>query len=139
MKDIMLILTIIIIFVSYKCNLLRKITKFIYTFNSIKGFIKNIFFIIPILTIYLEKENISMFLNKNKKQTSQRNVSESMKKYVASNQKWMCNNCNNLLNATYEIDHIIPLYKGGNNGINNLQALCKNCHGLKTLNDKLNI
>ena len=135
----MLILTIIIIFVSYKCNLLRKITKFIYTFNSIKGFIKNIFFIIPILTIYLEKENISMFLNKNKKQTSQRNVSESMKKYVASNQKWMCNNCNNLLNATYEIDHIIPLYKGGNNGINNLQALCKNCHGLKTLNDKLNI
>ena len=66
-----------------------------------------------------------------------RNVSESKKKYIASNQKWKCKNCNNLLDSTYEIDHKIPLYKGGNNEIENLEALCRNCHGKKTLNDRL--
>ena len=66
-----------------------------------------------------------------------RNLSESKKKYVAASQKWKCNNCNNMLEATYEVDHKLPLYKGGNNEINNLQALCRNCHGNKTLQDKI--
>lgn len=68
-----------------------------------------------------------------------RDVSESTKKYVAANQKWCCNNCNKLLDASYEIDHKIPLYQGGNNNITNLQALCRNCHGLKTITDKINL
>jgi hypothetical protein len=66
-----------------------------------------------------------------------RKVSESLKKYVASNQKWKCKLCGNLLEATYEVDHIKPLYKGGSNDFNNLQALCRNCHGNKTLEDRL--
>lgn len=66
-----------------------------------------------------------------------RKVSESLKKYVASNQKWKCKLCGNLLEATYEVDHIKPLYKGGTNDFNNLQALCRNCHGNKTLEDRL--
>ena len=37
-----------------------------------------------------------------------------------------------------EVDHKIPLYKGGNNQINNLEALCRNCHGMKTLVDRIN-
>jgi len=68
-----------------------------------------------------------------------RRVSESTKKYIASMQKWICNNCSKLLDASYEIDHKIPLYKGGNNNIKNLQALCRNCHGMKTINDKINL
>ena len=43
--------------------------------------------------------------------------------------------CNNILDHTYEIDHIKPLYKGGDNENTNLQALCRNCHGKKTFND----
>ena len=70
---------------------------------------------------------------KNKK----RNVSESKKKYIASNQQWKCKKCNSILDATYEIDHIIPLYKGGDNELANLEALCRNCHGNKTLLDKI--
>jgi 5-methylcytosine-specific restriction enzyme A len=66
-----------------------------------------------------------------------RKVSDSLKKYVAANQKWKCNMCNNLLEATYEVDHINPLYKGGSNEFNNLQALCRNCHGKKTMDDRL--
>ena len=62
-----------------------------------------------------------------------RRVSGHQKKYVASRQKWKCNSCNELLDYSYEVDHIIPLYQGGNNHIKNLQALCRNCHGKKTV------
>ena len=68
-----------------------------------------------------------------------RNVSESKKKYIASNQKWRCAHCNNMLDNTYEVDHIIALYRGGNNELNNLEALCRNCHGVKTFKEKMNI
>ena len=66
-----------------------------------------------------------------------RNVSEQMKKYVAANQEWKCLECKNILDASYEVDHIIPLYKGGDNDSKNLQALCRNCHGSKTIRDKI--
>ena len=72
---------------------------------------------------------------KENKKTKRKKLSQNVKKYVAANQKWSCNHCQHLLDATYEIDHIIPLYQGGSNDISNLQALCRNCHGKKTLND----
>lgn len=62
-----------------------------------------------------------------------RNVTPLIKKIIASNQKWTCLHCKNLLDYTYEIDHIVPLFKGGLNDISNLQALCRNCHGKKTI------
>ena len=68
-----------------------------------------------------------------------RSVSESKKKYVASNQKWRCAHCNNLLDNTYEVDHIIALYRGGDNDLTNLEALCRNCHGVKTFKEKMGI
>lgn len=67
-----------------------------------------------------------------------RSVSSKMKKIVASGQQWKCLHCHNMLDATYEIDHKLPLYKGGTNDRSNLQALCRNCHGNKTLEDSLN-
>ena len=42
-----------------------------------------------------------------------------------------------MLDETYEIDHITPLYKGGTNDIINLQALCPNCHRKKTIMDMI--
>ena len=68
-----------------------------------------------------------------------RNVSESKKKFIASNQKWKCSHCQNLLDNTYEVDHITALYKGGSNELNNLEALCRNCHGKKTFMEKMGI
>lgn len=68
-----------------------------------------------------------------------RSVSESKKKYIASNQKWRCAHCNNLLDNTYEVDHIIALYRGGTNDLTNLEALCRNCHGVKTFKEKMGI
>jgi len=64
-----------------------------------------------------------------------RNVSQPIKKYVASKQKWRCSGCHTLLDHTYEVDHIIPLFKNGNNDVSNLQAMCPNCHAKKTFCD----
>lgn len=70
-------------------------------------------------------------------QTNNRSVSNSRKKYVAAQQGWKCNGCANLLDHTYEIDHIVELQHGGSNEVNNLVALCRNCHGKKTFMNKL--
>jgi 5-methylcytosine-specific restriction endonuclease McrA len=66
-----------------------------------------------------------------------RKVSDQLKKIVASQQHWNCKKCKIILDATYEVDHIIALEDGGNNHIQNLQALCRNCHGKKTMEDNI--
>lgn len=63
---------------------------------------------------------------------TKRAVSETKKKYVASNQNWNCGHCNNQLNAWFEVDHVLSLEDGGSNHIDNLVALCRECHGKKT-------
>ena len=65
--------------------------------------------------------------------TYSRSVSETKKKYIASQQAWKCAHCNNQLPASFQVDHIIRLADGGTNHINNLEALCPNCHGKKTM------
>lgn len=72
------------------------------------------------------------------KQATKRNVSEAKKRYIASSQNWKCANCNQQLNHTFEVDHKIRLEYGGSNEIDNLSALCRNCHGLKTASENIN-
>ena len=64
---------------------------------------------------------------------TKRSVSETKKKFVASKQQWKCNKCSMMLDATFEIDHIVDLQYGGSNEVSNLVALCRNCHGTKTM------
>lgn len=66
------------------------------------------------------------------KQGVKRSVSETKKKYVASQQNWKCGNCEIQLPAWFEVDHKIRLEHGGSNHINNLVAYCRDCHGKKT-------
>ena len=83
--------------------------------------------------------NINFINRKNVPKKVKRSVSDSKKKFIASNQKWRCAHCNELLDNTFEVDHIIALYKGGTNELNNLEALCRNCHGKKTFREKLGL
>lgn len=69
--------------------------------------------------------------------SSKRSVSETKKKYVASNQNWRCNACQEQLTAWFEVDHVQSLENGGTNDVNNLVALCRNCHGKKTAMDRM--
>lgn len=63
---------------------------------------------------------------------NKRSVSETKKKFVASNQGWKCDSCKQQLSAWFEVDHKVRLGSGGTNHISNLVALCRECHGKKT-------
>jgi hypothetical protein len=71
------------------------------------------------------------------KNGTKRSVSETKKKYVASNQEWKCGNCHVQLDHTFEIDHKVRLEYGGGNDVQNLIALCRNCHGKKTASENM--
>jgi len=66
-----------------------------------------------------------------------RNVTNLMKKTVAANQKWSCAHCKEMLDSSYEVDHKLALFNGGTNDMDNLVALCRNCHGKKTMKERL--
>jgi len=66
-----------------------------------------------------------------------RSVSETKKKYVASSQDWKCGHCKSQLDHTFEIDHKLRLEYGGGNDVQNLIALCRNCHGKKTASENM--
>jgi len=68
---------------------------------------------------------------------TKRSVSETKKKYVAANQEWKCGHCQSQLDHTFEIDHKIRLEYGGGNDVQNLIALCRNCHGKKTASENM--
>ena len=88
----------------------------------------------PVLPVQQRSEN--KLMNSGKKGTK-RSVSETKKKFVASRQQWNCNDCNNQLNAWFEVDHVVRLEHGGSNHIDNLVALCRECHGKKTTIENL--
>lgn len=75
-------------------------------------------------------------MNSGKKATK-RSVSETKKKFVAARQNWKCEKCKKQLPAWFEVDHKIRLEYGGSNHIDNLVALCRDCHGEKTAIENL--
>ena len=70
-------------------------------------------------------------------QKTKRSVSETKKKFVASRQNWKCGDCHEQLSALFEVDHKVRLEYGGSNHIDNLVALCRECHGKKTTIENL--
>jgi hypothetical protein len=79
------------------------------------------------------ENNANGSANKNVK----RSVSETKKKYVAAQQGWNCGGCKKQLPAWFEVDHKIRLDNGGSNNVDNLVALCRDCHGKKTAFENL--
>jgi len=66
-----------------------------------------------------------------------RSVSGTKKKWIAAQQGWKCKECNTQLDAWFEVDHKVRLADGGSNHVDNLVALCRNCHGKKTTLENL--
>ncbi|MBM3455339.1 MAG: HNH endonuclease [Bacteroidetes bacterium] len=71
-------------------------------------------------------------LSSGRNNATKRSVSETKKKFVAAQQSWKCGHCSRQLPAWYEVDHIVRLEHGGSNNVDNLVALCRDCHGKKT-------
>ena len=140
----------------------KLIFNIIKNIQTLRGLVLNIIYVLPFLMIFFNVDSLSEWMTKRttsnndistsskqswwndpkkrqKFKTKQiRKVSESTKKMVASNQQWRCFMCHNLLDYSYEIDHNVPLFAGGTNHISNLHALCRNCHGKKTIMEKVN-
>ena len=51
---------------------------------------------------------------------------------IAYEQKYKCACCRQLLHPSFEVDHVIPLFKGGADIRSNILAVCRNCHGKKS-------
>jgi len=72
-----------------------------------------------------------------KRKTQRLKLSSTKRWWIAYRQKYRCvgEDCKGkktLLPPTLEIDHIVPLHLNGSNEQSNLQALCPNCHRIKT-------
>ena len=83
------------------------------------------------------KYNMERRMQNSGKGSTKRSVSETKKKYVASQQDWKCGHCKSQLDHTFEIDHRLRLEYGGGNDVQNLVALCRNCHGKKTASENM--
>ena len=66
-----------------------------------------------------------------------RKFNAHVKRKVAAQAGWVCECCQELLDETYEVDHRIPLWKGGPDTLENLRALHASCHRSKTLDEEI--
>jgi len=92
--------------------------------------------IVPMPNNPVQQNSENRIMNSGKKATK-RSVSETKKKFVASRQDWKCGDCHSQLTAWFEVDHKIRLEYGGSNHVDNLVALCRECHGKKTTMENL--
>ena len=95
--------------------------------------------IFPVLPMQNQRhqQKAERILQGSGKKATKRSVSETKKKYVAARQNWRCGKCQNQLSAWFEVDHKIRLEYGGSNHVDNLVALCRECHGEKTALENL--
>ena len=61
-----------------------------------------------------------------------RRISPVMKWRLASDQKWTCSLCGEILGDDAEVDHRVPLHMNGTNSMSNLQVVHSRCHARKT-------
>jgi len=83
---------------------------------------------------------IKKFLRSKKKEKSKEakrsSIPEAVKFEVLNRQNLRCAMCGRFLRI-YEFDHVVPIALGGTSDVNNIQALCPECHRLKTKFDRL--
>lgn len=68
--------------------------------------------------------------------TPRKQLTTAQKLAVGGRQKWTCHTCHKTLGSHMIFDHIVPLWQGGTNHLDNLCALCLTCDAEKTRRDK---
>lgn len=75
---------------------------------------------------------------KKQQKTSKRLFTKTIQNHVWGRQEGKCLKCKNQLNlASTQYDHIKSWEDGGSSTEENCQALCSNCHSIKTNEDRL--
>lgn len=92
-------------------------------------------FTIETLKVTVDTLNERIETLTNKPKTKRGALTDIIKKQIAAEQKWHCSICNNMFDATYNVDHTIPLWNGGMDHRDNATALCVSCHAKKTQNE----
>ncbi len=107
-------------------------------FTAKHGF-KNDTYNAPVMEMPQVRPHLSQYerIAQSGKKATKRSVSETKKKFVAASQNWHCGKCAKQLPAWFEVDHKIRLEYGGSNHVDNLVALCRDCHGEKTALENL--
>lgn len=108
-------------------------------FTSKNGFSHSNSQIYPIASMPKLPSQTSQYerITQSGKKGTKRSVSETKKKFVAASQNWRCGKCAIQLPAWFEVDHKTRLEYGGSNHVDNLIALCRDCHGEKTAMENL--
>ena len=70
---------------------------------------------------------------------TRKSIRESTKKEISYRQSYKCLSCCQLLPPSFQIDHIIPWSLSHDDSEENLQALCANCHSVKTQKEYMRI
>ena len=90
------------------------------------------------IDIFGNKITRDIFGNPLAKKDKRQSVSRSQKNEILSKQRNKCAVCKKSLDMrATDFDHIKEVYKGGKSRVGNLQALCANCHNVKTHEEKL--
>lgn len=69
--------------------------------------------------------------------TRRRNFNAHVKRLVAARAGWKCAMCGEMLDETFECDHVVALHLGGEDDISNLAALHSACHRKKTMQEEI--
>jgi predicted transport protein len=79
------------------------------------------------INIRLEKTDI--------KTKSRKKINKDTRQSIADKQENACGECKITLSPYFELDHIIGLQFGGTDEESNLMALCRECHGKKSIRE----
>ena len=61
--------------------------------------------------------------------TKRKRFSPLVSKQVAARQQFRCAICRRLFDdQLWDLDHIVPLFRGGSNELSNIRAICRACH-----------
>lgn len=71
------------------------------------------------------------------KRRQRRKITVKMIKIMGARQQWKCIECRNLLSDNFEVDHRVPLFDDGPDCLENMDAICQECHALKTQEENL--
>lgn len=77
------------------------------------------------------------FLRKQGAFSTKRKLNQTHRIHIMYTQKYKCMVCDELLKPDCQLDHVVPLEDGGQDTVENLQALCVSCHSEKTYDHRL--